>query len=218
MYAYDVMRVWCTLSIVPRPKSLTDSEVAAAALAVADRDGLDALSMRVVAGELGLSTMGLYRYVSDREQLEGLVVDLVLSAADPAPPPRGTWQRRLTVLVERIRSAVSAHPAVVPLLLTSRHTSAELARWGEAVLGVLTGAGFTGRQRVIAFRTLVGYVIGALQAEHFGPLSGPGTKALADLPPAEYPFITENARLATRISADEEFRGGLAIVLRGLRP
>jgi AcrR family transcriptional regulator len=203
---------------VPRPKSLTEAEIAAAALAVLDRDGLEALSMRTIAAELGLSTMGLYRYVTDREQLEGLVVDLVLSTADPEPPARGTWQRRLTVLVERLRIALGAHPGAVPLLLTNRHTSLRLARWGESVLAVLTGAGFTGRPRVIAFRALVGYVTGALLVEHLGPLSGPGTKALAELPRTEYPHITENARLAQRITPDEEFRGGLTILLRGLAP
>jgi AcrR family transcriptional regulator len=201
---------------MPRPRSLTPSAIAAAALAVIDRDGLAALSMRAVATELGTGTMSLYRYVEDREQLERLVVDLVLSAVDPEVPSRGPWQRQVTVLAERVRAAVGAHPSVVPLLLTHRQSAVGVMRWAEAVLTVLTGAGFTGRRRIIAFRGLLSYLIGALEAEHLGPLSGAGTAILAELPRDEYPMLADTARHARRVGPDEEFRGGLAIVLRGL--
>ncbi|MGA6162123.1 TetR/AcrR family transcriptional regulator [Amycolatopsis magusensis] len=201
---------------MPRPRSLTPARIATAALAVLDRDGLAALSMRAVAGELGMGTMSLYRYVEDRDQLEGLIVELVLGGIDLELPPRASWRGRLTTLAERMRAAVGGHPAVVPLLLTHRHRAPSSARWGEAVLGVLTDAGFTGKRRVVAFRVLIGYLLGALQAEHLGPLSGPGTDALAALPPAEFPWLSETARDARRLGADEEFRGGLAVVLQGM--
>ena len=75
---------------MPRPRSLTPDQLASAALAVLDREGLAGLSMRAVAKELGMSTMALYRYVDDREELEGLVVERVLSAVDTTPPEPGT--------------------------------------------------------------------------------------------------------------------------------
>ncbi|PRX49888.1 TetR family transcriptional regulator [Prauserella shujinwangii] len=200
---------------MPRPRSLTLTQIAAAALAVVDRDGLAAVSMRTVAGELGMGTMSLYRYVSDRSQLEELVVDLVLRAVD-LHVPRGGPAKRLGVLADRVRVAVSGHPGVVPLLLTHRHRSPSSRRWGETVLAVLTDAGLTGEQRVIAFRTILGYVFGALQVAHFGPLSGPGTAALAALPPEEFPILAETAADAATIPPEEEFRRGFAIVLRGL--
>ncbi|WP_437654383.1 TetR/AcrR family transcriptional regulator [Sorangium sp. So ce1182] len=202
---------------MPRPRSLSPPDIAAAALAIIDREGLAALSMRAVAGELGMSTMALYRYVNDREQLERLVVDLVLSAVDVEVPARAAWSKRVTVLVERVRDAVRAHPSVVPLTLTHRHSSEGVRRFGEALLGVLTEAGFAGAQRVIAFRSLISYVIGALQAEHLGPLSGHGTTQLAELSEADYPFLSATARDAQRVPPDQEFFGGLAILLRGLR-
>jgi AcrR family transcriptional regulator len=210
------MRVCCTLSnAMPRPRSLTTDQIATAALAVVDRDGLDALSMRTVAQELGMGTMSLYRYVTDRGQVEELVVDLVLAAADPSVP-RGGAGKRLSVLVDRVRVAVSEHPAVVPLLLIHRHRSPGARRWGEAVLTVLTDAGLTGRHRVIAFRAVLGYVFGALQVEHFGPLAGPGTAALAALSAEEFPILSETALQARSIPPEEEFRRGFDILLRGL--
>ncbi|RST16535.1 TetR/AcrR family transcriptional regulator [Streptomyces sp. WAC05374] len=204
---------------MPRPRSLTHDQLASAALAVIDREGVAGLSMRAVAQELGTSTMALYRYVDDREQLEGLVVELVLGAVDSAPPPANApWPDRIEAMVRRLRDAVSAHPAVVPLTVTHRHRSRAGLRWSEAVLAILTEAGFEGERRVIALRGLLGYVIGAIQLEHLGPLSGEGTVAISALPPGEFPYMAETARHARGVSRDEEFLGGLAVLLRGLDP
>lgn len=201
---------------MPRPRSLTPTAIAAATLAVVDRDGLDALTMRTVATELGMATMSLYRYVSDRGELEALVVDHVLSAVDASVPSLGSWRERLTELVTRIRTAVCAHPATVPLILRHRHRSPASLQWIEATLTVLTEAGFHGRARVIAQRTVVGYLLGMLQNEYYGPLSGAGTTAMAHLSAEEFPLLAETAAEGRDLPADEEFHRGLDIVLRGL--
>jgi AcrR family transcriptional regulator len=203
---------------VPRPKSLRADEIAAGALAVLERDGLEALSMRSVAAELGVGTMSLYRYVTGREELEGLIVERVLAAVELPRASRGSWERRVGGLVERARDAIASHPAVVPLLLTHRHATASTVRWGEAVLAALGDAGFRGRDRVVAFRTLLAYLIGSVQVSLLGPLAGDGTEALAALPAGTYPNLTATASVARAMSADEEFRRGLRIVLRGLTP
>nr|WP_051814571.1 TetR/AcrR family transcriptional regulator C-terminal domain-containing protein [Streptomyces iakyrus] len=175
------------------------------------------MSMRSVAKELGMSTMALYRYVDDRAELERLVVDLVLETVDTeAPGPGGHWHDRIEVLVRRLRDAMAAHPEVVPLTVAHRHRSLVGLRWSESVLGVLAEAGFDGAQRVVALRGLLGYVIGAIQLEQLGPLSGEGTVAITELPPDAFPYMTETARDARKVSADGEFLGGLALLLRGL--
>ena len=212
MYARMVYAV----NDMARPRSLTPARIAAAALAVIDRDGLSALSMRTVAAQLGMGAMSLYRYVEDREQLERLVVEAVLEGIDLALPADASWTERLSLLVERVRDAVGAHAAVVPLLVAHRHESPSTFRWSEVALGVLTEAGFAGERRVIAFRTLLSYVIGVLQYQQLGSLAGPGTAALAALSPAEYPLLAETAHQAGRISPDDELRRGLALVLRGI--
>lgn len=75
---------------MPRPRSLTTADLATAALAVLDREGLPALTMRAVAKELGMATMALYRYVRDRDELEVLVADQVFAAIDTALPEEAT--------------------------------------------------------------------------------------------------------------------------------
>lgn len=200
---------------MPRPKSLTTAALAAATLAVLDRDGLAALSMRAVAAELGMGTMSLYRYVSDRDELEALAVEHVVSAVDTVPP-KALWDKQIAVLVERVRTAVAAHPNAVPLTMAHRHRCPSLLRWAESVLGVLTRAGFTGEQRVIALRALLSYLIGAIETEHRSPLSGLGTDAMAGMEEA-YPLLAETAATARTITRDIEFRRGLDVVLSGLR-
>nr|MDT0662195.1 TetR/AcrR family transcriptional regulator C-terminal domain-containing protein [Micromonospora sp. DSM 115978] len=201
---------------MPRPRSLTPDAIAAAALTVLDRDGLAALSMRVVAAELGMGTMSLYRYLDDRAELERLVVDHILTSVDLATPLTDRWDRRLATLCRRVRDAVAAHPAVIPLMLTHRHACVGTLHWGEAMMTVLAGAGFTDERRVIAFRALLAYVIGALQSDRLGPLSGAGTAALARLPRHQFPLLAETAGRAGRITPAEEFRRGLDLVLAGL--
>ncbi|GAA5156689.1 TetR/AcrR family transcriptional regulator C-terminal domain-containing protein [Pseudonocardia eucalypti] len=199
---------------MPRPRSLNPEVIVAAALAVIDRDGLDALSMRAVAGELRMGTMSLYRYVADRDGLESLVVERLLAQVDPRPPAGLSWCAELHVLVGRVRDAVGAHPAVIPLLLRRRHESAASRRWLEATLGALERGGFTGARRVIAQRTLVSYLLGALQTEYYGALSGAGTEALAM---DDCPLIAQTARAAAGLTPEDEFGRGLAVVIAGLR-
>src|SRR5260370_16599526 len=134
---------------MPRRRSLTNAAIAAAALAVLDRDGVAGLSMRSVAAELRVGTMSLYRYVSDREELERLVVDLVLADVDTSQAQRLPWEARVAELAERARRAIAAHPSVIPLLLSHRHTAPNSWRCSEAVLPALTDAALTAHHPVL---------------------------------------------------------------------
>ncbi|WP_052852484.1 TetR/AcrR family transcriptional regulator [Streptomyces avicenniae] len=201
---------------MPRPRSLTPAQLADAALAVLDQDGPAGLTMRAVADRLGMSTMALYRYVAGRAELERLVVDRVLRDIDVTPPP-APWDRQVAALMERARAAVAEHPATVPLLVAHRHGAAGVWRWSEAVLTALTAAGLDGTRRVVALRALTAYLIGALQNNRLGPLAGPGTEALAALPPDDHPLLAATAADAGGLAADDEFRGGLDLLLGGLR-
>jgi AcrR family transcriptional regulator len=207
---------------MPRSRSLTDTDIAAAALAVIDRGGVGgggppAFTMRAVAAELNMATMSIYRYVSNREQLEELIIEVLFSEVDTTPPSCSSWRKQITTLVERVRDTIRSHPQVVSLGLAHRLTSPQGLRLSEAVLGILTQAGFTGQQRDVANRTLMVYLIGSIQFEHFGQLSGAGTAVMASLPRDEYPLLAATARQAHRLNSNEEFRRGLAIVLDGMQ-
>lgn len=160
--------------------------------------------------------MALYRYVDGRAQLERHIVDHVLSTVELRVPPGLPWQERVAVLMERVRSAVAEHPPALPLFVIHRHSAPASLRWIEATLAVLADAGFAGEERVVAQRALVSYLLGALQLEHLGPLSGAGTATMASLPATEFSLLAETARQARRINPDDEFHQGLGALLRGL--
>ncbi|MFE9421984.1 TetR/AcrR family transcriptional regulator [Kitasatospora sp. NPDC006697] len=192
---------------MPRPRSLTTQQIAAAALAVIDRDGLPALSMRTAAEELGRRPMALYRYVEDREELECLVVDLTLGAA-LREPAQGPPRARLLALLAAMREAVAAHPGVLPLAVRHHGGCLAVMRWREWLLEALADAGVAGPARAGALHVLVSYVIGALEVEQQGVGEGVGGEA--------FPLLAE--ALAQRSAAEpgEAFAGGARAVLDGL--
>jgi AcrR family transcriptional regulator len=201
---------------VPRPRSLDPDRLAEAALAVIDHAGLDGLTMRAVAQRLGMSTMALYRYVADRDELELLVAEWCLRGLDTTPPTDPEWTDQIRTMVLRVRAEIGTHPRTVPLLINNRHRCLAVLRWSETVTGILTTAGFSGTDRVIALRGVVGYVNGALLQEHLGPLSGAGTRTMAALPADRFPMLRETAADAHQVEPADEFAGGLDLLLRGL--
>jgi AcrR family transcriptional regulator len=201
---------------VPRPRSFSPAAIAHTALTVLDQQGAAGLSMRTVAAQLGVSTMALYKYVTGREQLERLVVELVLDPVEADVPPAAPWTDRVTLLVLRLRDAANAHPAAIPLLLTHRQTATKSLQWMESMLTALTDAGFTGRKRVVAQRTVVNYLIGAVQTEYLAALAAAGTEAMAALPTDTFPHLASTARTARTVLPADEFQQGLVIVLDGL--
>jgi AcrR family transcriptional regulator len=203
---------------VPRPRSLTTEQIADAALTVIDRDGLDDLTIRAVSQELGIATMSLYRYVEGREQIEELVLERVLDTLDYSAPPGEPWREQALALLTRLQETIMGHPRAIPLVLARRHTSQTALAWAEALLGVLAGEGFLGEDLIVTFRALLSYVVGAIQVEHYGPLSGAGTAALASLDPEAFPWVTYTAGRARDLTLAEEFRRGAVAFLDALPP
>lgn len=200
---------------MPRPRSLSADDIAAAALEVVDRDGYASLSMRNVASGLGMSPMALYRYVRDREELERLVADRVLAPLT-LETGGGPWTDQITELVRQVRAALGAHPKAGPLLLRHRHDTPNSLRWIERTLGVLAAAGFEGTGRVVAQRAIVHYLFGALQTQQLSGLSGEGTAAMAELSSQEFPYLTEIAGTARAMDPEQEFWRGFGCLLDGL--
>jgi AcrR family transcriptional regulator len=109
-----------------RTAPLTRDAIFAAALAIIDRDGYAALSMRRLAGDLGVEAMSLYHHVRDKRALLGGVVELSLRAQAPAPPRPGTpWEDVVVAMVLAFRRTLVAHPNVLPLMAAHPPSSRE---------------------------------------------------------------------------------------------
>src|ERR1700678_4221564 len=99
---------------VGRPAQHSRAEITAVALGLADREGLDAVSMRRVAAELGTGAASLYRYVETRDELLDLMTDASGAEYDLQAPP-GNWLAGLLALGEQCRSVLRRHPWLAAL-------------------------------------------------------------------------------------------------------
>ncbi|MGN9777310.1 TetR/AcrR family transcriptional regulator [Micromonospora sp. H33] len=138
-------------------RSLTLEQVVAAAVKVAETDGLAAVSMSRVAGELGVATMSLYRYVSTKTDLLDLMVDVAYG--DP-PPPRGTdegWRPALARWAEANVAAIQRHPWLRHVPISGPPIRPNQVRWMEHGLGTLRGTGLRPSERLSTVLLVSGY-------------------------------------------------------------
>src|ERR1700761_1154812 len=98
-----------------RPAKLSRAAVVAAALALLDRDGVEALTMRRLGAELGVEAMSLYRHVPSRDALLDALADRLAPEMD-APDSGADWAEALRALAAELRAAGRRHPAAFELV------------------------------------------------------------------------------------------------------
>ncbi|TAJ34564.1 MAG: TetR/AcrR family transcriptional regulator [Reyranella sp.] len=204
---------------MPPKAKFARAQLQEAALAIVDKEGLPALSMRSLAAALGTGPMTLYNYVKDRDDLDALVVEAVMAEVR-LPREKGDWRADVTAIVEATWRTVRRHPNVIPLVLTRRTLHETTLVWAEALLRALARSGRSGADLLVAFRTVSGFVMGFAQAQLADPLTPDEDQddiARAQALPAErFPRLIEIAGAAAKLGADREFRAGLDIVMAGL--
>ncbi|MDX6741979.1 TetR/AcrR family transcriptional regulator [Actinocorallia sp. A-T 12471] len=140
--------------------ALTRALIVATAVALVERDGAKALTMRKVAAELGVGTMSLYNHVPDRDSLLEGIAQEVFAGLDTGPPTPGDWKAEARALVAAFGAAARRHPRSTHLVLTSRVDLEFPWRTVERALSVLEDAGFDAETAVRALRCLMAYAIG----------------------------------------------------------
>lgn len=208
-------------------KPLNRELVVTTALQLIDRDGVEALSMRRLAAALGRDPMALYRHAKNKAALLDAVVERVLApltidATDP------DWIGQLRVAARDYRRLVLAHPHVVPLVVTlPANTSLAMRPRGtlrplEAVLDLLTRAGFTGADALHIYRAFFGFLYGHVLNELQELVENPEEKdallrlGLYRLPIGEFPILRSLASDLAAYDGAAELERGLDILLAGL--
>jgi AcrR family transcriptional regulator len=142
-----------------------------AALAIADEQGLDAITMRAVAARIGLTAMALYPHVRSKDDLlDGLVGRLLaeLSRPDPAEP----WRDRLRALGRSARELAHRHPTVVPLLFARPATTPDAVLVVDAIYQALLDAGVPDSEVARVERLVSTFVLGYAISEAGGRFAG----------------------------------------------
>ena len=194
---------------------LSQLRIAQAALAVVDRDGLEALSMRRLGAELGVEGMAVYRYFPNKAAVLASVVELLLAELVIPPPSDVPWTDVFREVSRAYRTLLLRHPHAIPLLAALPLTDPAAARAAGSVMALLRAAGFDAESALRTLATITSYVVGIAQWEvGTAPLRAEGRDIT--LPPDADPYLVELLPQLAEDDCDETFEFGLDVIVRGL--
>src|SRR5256712_7308732 len=126
----------------PRRPPLTRDRLLGAAVALADRAGIEAVSMRKLADELGVVPMALYKHVANKEQLLNGMLDVVVGEIDP--PAHGTeWKSAVRQRILSARRALLRHPWASSVIESRKNPTPVVLAYMDSMIGVFRAGGFS---------------------------------------------------------------------------
>jgi AcrR family transcriptional regulator len=211
---------------------LTRDRVLEAAIRLADEGGIESLTMRKLARELGVEAMSLYNHVANKGDLVAAMVDLVVAEIE-LPSAGEEWDVDIRTCAVSAHEALLRHPWACSLVLspgTMRSLPTPRLRYMEWLLKRLREAGFSSELTYHAYHTLDSHILGftlwqlghAISPKELGggDLADLVERFLRELPGTEYPYLAEHARQHVAAPSGDgarEFEFGLDLILDGLK-
>jgi AcrR family transcriptional regulator len=199
----------------PRKPLLSRERIVATALALVDAEGLQAVSTRRLAAELGVSGPSLYNHFRTKDEILDAVADTVIAQVDLSMFDDGTpWPDALVRWARSYRAALAAHPHIVPFLAQGPGRRPAGLRLADAVFGGMVAAGWPP-----AHATRIGAMMRYFVA---GSALGSFARGFVDDPaaydPADYPHLGQAHLLPEHQRRVDEgaFEGGLRALVDGL--
>jgi AcrR family transcriptional regulator len=206
---------------------LSRERVLRAAISIADKRGISAVTMRAVASALGVEAMSLYNHITNKDDMLDGMIDLVVEEI-ALPQDAADWREAMSCRAVAAHGAFTRHPWA-PALIDSRETSGPARlRYFDWVLGVLVRAGFTLETAGRCFSVLDSYIygFGRQQSNAFAEEADVEEASAEEMaaafmeaiPPDQYPYLHDMTLQVMGDGWDEDasFRFGLEIVLDGL--
>lgn len=156
-----------------RAGALSRERIAAAAMALVDREGLEALSTRRLGEALGYEAMSIYHHFPSKAHLMDVLVDQMLADARVELLPEWGWLERLRRTAHGFRAMALEHPKFFPYFAVHRLNTPAGVAYIDGVIGILRAAGFSDRDAATHFRTIGYYLTGAALDETSGYAKGP---------------------------------------------
>lgn len=220
-----------------RDRRLTREFIVDAAIAIADAEGVEAVSMRRLARDLRAGPMSLYWYVESKEELLDLMLDQVEGEVH-VPEPSGDWRSDLRVVAHESRNALKRHSWAIDLTGLRPPAGPNEARNADRLIGVFLSFGVEPLLAVRLGMTFGTFLEGAIRNEHLeirdaremaGPISVIDEEEQAALHNEFFKQVTESGKypniaqiMEANIdpddpnSRDERFEFGLEVVLDGI--
>lgn len=217
-------------------RGLTRAVIVARALELGTKEGLDAVSLRRLASEFGVTPMALYRHVRDKQDLVNAMTEAVMEGFDLKAGfrPSMTWSERIRRAMTNFKEQMDAQPLALPLSIAySGEGPPGFWRMSEDLLGILLDAGFSRRQAIVLIRVvsnlLSGYLL-LLRQDDPGRTEEMGSRELEllrrrveltqlSLPPEKFPNIVSSARDMADIwlrNPDHWWRDTVDLIMFGL--
>lgn len=198
---------------------LSRAEILWTALSIIDAHGVDALTIRALTEELGLSTMSVYRHFRTKDEILDGLGGLAWEVLDTEPRAADGWEEQVSDVFRRIHHKLREHPGLVAIMLTRPVLGLPVYRTVERLLGILNAAGFTVKQAFAAIFGLESYTLGftVQQRVRDARRGADDYTHLADLPADEFPNLRSVVLDVPGWTTEQNFELGLATVIRGLR-
>jgi AcrR family transcriptional regulator len=215
----------------PPRQPLTQEVIVDTAIRVLDAEGLDAVTMRRVAQELGTGPASLYAHVSGKEELCELMLDRVAEEIRLPVPDPARWQEQLKELAREIRRVFTSHRDIALISMGRVPTGAHLLDVAEAELALMRSGGVPKGIAGIAVDTLGMFLdAGAIEDtihltkappgedpwEHFEVYFEKIREYFTALPPQRYPVLTGMVDELMAMDGDGRFEFGLDLLVRGI--
>jgi len=208
---------------LPRRERLTRDRVVRTAVALADRGGIESLSMRNLAEELGVVPMALYKHVTNKVDLLDGMIDVVFGEA--AFPVQGHWKAAMRLRAILMREALLRHSWAIGRMESGLPGPANL-RHHNATMGCLRESGFSFPMAVHAYTVMDSYVYGFSLQQRSLPsdIQSEAKTRVKNVeehhpsPAEDYPYLIDVADELAKSGFDytEEFEFGIDLILRGI--
>ena len=211
----------------PNPESrppLNRQRVLRAAVALADEEGIESLTMRELGLRLGVEAMSLYNHVANKGDILDGMVDLVVSEIDLPLDPVG-WREAMRRRAISAQAVFSRHPWASALIDSRQSSGPARLRYFDWVVGTLRRAGFSLEMSARAFSILDSYIYGFgrqqlnISAGSDMPPEEMAEAFLDAIPADEYPYLREMVVDYALTSGNDEgadFEFGISLILDGL--
>lgn len=201
---------------------LSRERVLQAALIMADKGGLEALSMRKLAQALGVKAMSLYNHVANRDDILDGIVDIVVGEIE-VPTLAGDWQMAMRRRAVSAHGVLLRHPWATMALMSRVNVGPAMLRYVDATLGCLREAGFSFEMADHAWNAIDSHIYGfTLMALNFPfeaeEYSAVATDYVSQIPADKYPYMNQLTHhvMSGEYDGIHDFEFGLELILNGL--
>jgi AcrR family transcriptional regulator len=212
----------------PRTSKLSRDEIVAVAYDLAEREGLESLSIRTIATSLGVSPMALYRHVATKEEIVDLVVTQILTAEAKTQRWPSAWEDILRLVARRLRDLLH-HPVILETVQRKPIAGPHALDGLERLLAAMKADGYDAQTAAGLYSSTVSFVLGhaALQfgRERGRELAGITAKEdrarlaaqLQGLDPARYPQVVAASDVVPGLFDDASFTAGVERLIISVR-